>query len=105
MDPDTANGPTRNIPIFGEVPVDGSLVVLLPAALIGVLGVILSVVVAVQSTDLIVDSLNSIADDISQTATTKSSMVYDESVCRGLCSTQDEDLEGLKKFMESLRKD
>lgn len=105
MDPETASGPTRNIPIFGEVPVDGSLVVLVPAALIGFLGFVLSIVVAFQSTDLIVDSLNSVADEISQTATAKSNRVYDENECRGICSSQSEDLEGLKNFMESLRKD
>jgi hypothetical protein len=105
MNPETANGPTRKIPIFGEVPVDGSLVVLVPAALIGVLGFILSIVVAVQNTDQIVDSLNSVADELSQTATSKVNKVYDESVCRGLCSSQESDLEGLRSFMESLRKD
>lgn len=105
MDPETANGPTRNIPIFGEVPVDGSLVVLVPAAVIAFLGVILSIVVAVNSSDEIVNSLSNVVDDISQTASTKTNMVYDESVCRGLCSSQSDDLEGLRKFMETLRKE
>ena len=105
MDPETANGPTRTIPIFGEVPVDGSLVVLIPAALIGFLGLIFSIIVAVQSTDSIVDSLSMLADDLSQTANEKSNMLYDEGVCRGLCSSQDADLDGLRIFMESLRKE
>jgi len=104
MDPETARGPTRNIPIFGEVPVDGSLIVLVPAAVIGFLGFVLSIVVAVQSSDLIVDSLNSVADDIAQTAFENSNKVYDESVCRGLCSSQDQDLNNLRSFMEGLRK-
>jgi hypothetical protein len=104
MDPETARGPTRNIPIFGEVPVDGSLIVLVPAAVIGFLGFVLSIVVAVQSSDLIVDSLNSVADDLAQTAFENSNKVYDESVCRGLCSSQDQDLDNLRSFMEGLRK-
>lgn len=104
MDPETARGPTRNIPIFGEVPVDGSLVVLVPAAVIGFLGFVLSIVVAVQSSDLIVDSLNSVADDLTQSAFENSNKVYDESVCRGLCSSQDQDLDNLRSFMEGLRK-
>lgn len=104
MDPETASGPTQNIPIFGEVPVDGSMVVLVPAAVIAFLGFVLSIVVAVQSQDQLIDALSSVADDISKTATEKTNMMYDEDVCRGICSTQEEDLDGLRSFMESLRK-
>ncbi len=104
MDPETARGPTRNIPIFGEVPVDGSLVVLVPVALIGFLGFILSIVITVQSSDLIVDSLNRVVEDIAITANENTNKIYDENVCRGLCSSQEQDLDGLKSFMEGLRK-
>eukprot|EP00429_Kryptoperidinium_foliaceum_P052562 CAMPEP_0176081950 /NCGR_PEP_ID=MMETSP0120_2-20121206/40992_1 /TAXON_ID=160619 /ORGANISM="Kryptoperidinium foliaceum, Strain CCMP 1326" /LENGTH=188 /DNA_ID=CAMNT_0017415717 /DNA_START=106 /DNA_END=672 /DNA_ORIENTATION=- len=104
MDPDAATGPTKKVPFFGEVPVDGGLVVLIPAAVIAFLGFILSIVVAANSSDQIVASLNQVADDIAQQASEKTNMVYDENVCRGICSNQDQDIEGLQRFMESLRK-
>jgi hypothetical protein len=104
MDPEAIRGPTRNVPLFGEVPVDGGLVVLVPAAVIALLGFILSIVVAVNSSDELVAALSNVADDIAQTASQKTNMVYDEGVCRGICSSQEEDLQGLAKFMESLRK-
>jgi hypothetical protein len=105
VDSATANLPTRNIPFFGEVPVDGSLVVLVPAAVIAVLGLLMSVVVAVNSRDAIVATLAQVSDELSQTAISKSSQTYDDSVCRGICSTQQEDLEGLKTFMNRFAKD
>lgn len=104
MDPGTGDGPTKNVPFFGEVAVDGGLVVLIPAALIAILGGIMSVVVAVNSSDQLVAALSNVADDIAQTASEKTNMVYDDSVCRGICSSQEEDLKGLATFMESLRK-
>jgi hypothetical protein len=100
MDPSTANAPTRNIPIFGEIPVDGSLTVLAPAAVIAVLGLIFSIVVTFNNQDEFVKIITQASQDIGQNKNT----VYDENVCRGLCSTQDQDLEGLRGFMESLRK-
>lgn len=103
-DPTASTGPTKNVPFFGEVAVDGGLTVLVPAAVIAILGFILSFVVAFNSSDEIVSSLLQVPDNISQTATTKTNMVYDENACRGLCSSQEQDLEGLRSFMESLRK-
>ena len=103
-DPSVANLPTRNVPFFGEVPVDGSLTVLIPAAVIAVLGFVLSIVVAFNSKDLLVSTLNQVSDEISSTAVRQSNQKYDESVCRGICSSQQDDLEGLKKFMGALKK-
>jgi hypothetical protein len=104
MDPSKVKLPTKDDPLFGEISVDGSLIVLVPAAVIAILGFILSIVVAFQSQDLSVESVYQVAGDISQTASTKTIAVYDENVCRGLCSSKDQDLEGLRSFMESLRK-
>lgn len=104
MDPGAADVPTKNLPLLGEVPVDGSLALLVPAAVIAVLGFLLSIVVAFQSQDLIVQSLVQASEDIAQTASMKTNMVYDDNVCRGLCSSQEQDLDNLRNFMESLRK-
>jgi hypothetical protein len=73
------------------------LIVLAPAAVIAVLGFIFSIVVTFNNQDEFVKIIN----QASQQNTNK---VYDENVCRGLCSSQDQDLEGLRGFMESLRK-
>ena len=104
MDPETANQPTRKVPLLGEIPVDGSMTVLLPAAGIAVLGFIFSIVVAFNSQDEFVRILSQVSEDISDTAAQKTNMVYDENVCRGLCSSQEQDLEGLRGFMEMLAK-
>jgi hypothetical protein len=105
VDAATANLPTRNIPIFGEVPADGSLVVLVPAAIMAVLGFALSIVVAFNSKDAIVATLSQVSDEISQTAVSRSSQMYDDGVCRGICSSQQQDLEGLKTFLSRFSKD
>jgi hypothetical protein len=104
MDPATANAPTRKLPLFGEVPVDGSMTVLLPAAGIAALGFIFSIVVAFNSQDEFVRIIAQAGTDIADQATQKTNMVYDENVCRGLCSSQESDLEGLRNFMQSLAK-
>ena len=104
VDPNAPDAPTKNLPLLGEVPVDGSLVVLVPAAVIAVAGFVLSIVIGFSSSDKIVNSLNQVVDDIAVQANEKVNRQYDENTCRGLCSSQEQDLEGLKSFMESLRK-
>lgn len=101
-EPTPANVPTVNAPLFGEVPADGNLALLVPAAAIGVLGFIFSIVVAFNSRDTIVQELSRVElPEMKYTPT-----VVEEGQCRGLCSSQDEDLDGLRNFMESIsRKD
>lgn len=89
---------TKNVPLLGEIPVDGSLVVLLPAAGIAILGFLLSFVVAFNARDEIVTSLESVNPPPPK------EIIKDEG-CRGLCSDQDEQLETLRGFMDGLRKD
>jgi hypothetical protein len=102
MDPSTTKAPTRNIPIFGEVPADDRLILVAAVTVIAVLGFILSIVVTFNNQDEFVRIINQATKDLSdQNPTNK---VYDESVCRGLCSSQKQDLEGLRGFMDSLRK-
>ena len=98
---DNSDQPTRNVPFFGEIPADGSLL-LGGAVVFAVLGFIYSIVIAVNSSDQIVNSLSQIPHSISQTAIDRSNQVYDENVCRGLCSSQSDDIDGLRNFMESI---
>ena len=99
-DSDSANVPTRQVPLFGEVPADGNLALLIPAATIAILGFLLSIFVAFNSRDAIVQSLSSVELPKMEYTPT----VIEEGKCRGLCSSQDEDLDGLRSFMESISK-
>ena len=99
-EPTPANVPTRQVPLFGEVPADGNLALLVPAAAIGILGFIFSIVVAFTSRDSIVEELSKVEVPKMEYTPTK----IEEGKCRGLCSSQDEDLDGLKNFMEGISK-
>lgn len=103
MDPQ-APAKTANLPLFGEVSVDGSLLVLIPVAVIAIGGFILSIIVAFNSQDQIMDQINQVTDSVTKTAVEKVNQQYDPNECRGLCSDQQQDLDGLRKFMEGLKK-
>mmetsp|Transcript_26136 Transcript_26136/g.36618 ORF Transcript_26136/g.36618 Transcript_26136/m.36618 type:complete len:248 (-) Transcript_26136:117-860(-) len=104
MDPGAQEGKTTNIPLFGEVPVDGGLTVLVPAALIAIVGFIMSINIIANSQDAILSGLTQISEDANKAAIERTNKVPDDNVCRGLCSNQDESYEGLKSFMQSLSK-
>mmetsp|Transcript_27244 Transcript_27244/g.58537 ORF Transcript_27244/g.58537 Transcript_27244/m.58537 type:complete len:211 (-) Transcript_27244:248-880(-) len=92
---------TRPVPLFGEVTVSGDLIVLLPAAVISILGLIFSIVVAFNSGDAFVEESSQVELTEMKNAPT---VVVEEGRCRGLCSSQDEDLDGLRSFMGSFSK-
>jgi hypothetical protein len=94
-----------NAPLFGEIPVDGSLVVLLPALVIGIVGFAMSINIIINSQDAIVDSLNQLSEDATAAAVAKTNIAAPLGQgCRGLCSNQQEDLQGLQKFMQGIGK-
>lgn len=97
-EPTPANVPTVQVPLFGEIPADGNLALLVPAAAISILGFLFSIVVAFNARDSIAQELSSVELPKMQYTPT----VVDEGKCRGLCSSQDEDLDGLRNFMESI---
>lgn len=99
MDPVTANAPTRNVPLLGEIPVDGSLFVLAPAAIIGVLGFLMSINIAFQSRDIFIKGLEQIAKEMSRPPVKE---VVAKDSCRGLCSNQEDQLKSMRRFMENL---
>jgi hypothetical protein len=92
-------------PLFGEIPVDGSLVVLVPALVIGIVGFAMSINIIINSQDAIVDSLNQLSEDATAAAVAKTNIAAPLGQgCRGLCSNQQEDLQGLQKFMQGIGK-
>lgn len=98
----TENTNTIKAPLLGELAIDGSLVVLVPALVIGVVGFAMSINIAMNSGDAIVDSLNQLSEDVTAAAVAKTNMAAPlGDGCRGICSGNNE---GLERFMESLRK-
>ena len=94
-----------NMPLFGEIAIDGSLVVLVPALVIGIVGFAMSFVILLNSQDSIVDSLNQLSQDATAAAAAKTNMAAPLGQgCRGLCSNQDENLQGLEQFMQGIGK-
>ncbi len=94
--------PTQTVPIFGEIPADGTMMLLAPAVVFAVLGFLFSFVIAFNSADQIVDSIAQTGESIAQTAQNRNNKVYDKNVCRGLCSTQEQDVDGMRNFMEAI---
>lgn len=101
MDDDMVNTPTTKVPLLGEVPLDGSIVVLLPVALIAIVGFIMSINIAFNSSDAIVQKLEEV-NTVLSTPPAKENTITEDSGCRGLCSNQDEQLDNMRNFMNSL---
>lgn len=101
MDNEMVNTPTTKVPIIGEIPLDGSIVVLLPVALIAVIGFITSINIAFNSSDAIVQKLEEV-NAVLSAPPVKQNVITDDSGCRGLCSNQDEQLDNMRNFMNSL---
>ena len=93
---------TTNVPLLGEIPADGNLALLAPAAAIAILGFIFSIVVAFNARDAIVEEFSQVQVELPKMEYTPT--VVEEGVCRGLCSSQESDLEGLRGFMQGLAK-
>lgn len=101
MDDETRNAPRTNIPVWGELILDKSLIVFLPVATFAIAGFFLSLYVASNAQDSFVDAW---VDAARQQSMSTAAEVDAAGGCRGLCSNQEQDLEGLRAFMESLRK-
>jgi len=102
-DPQTADAKSINVPLLGEFPIDGSVVVLAPAAIIAVLGFVMSINIAFNSKDVILSSVQGVGEVMSTPPVMKTTVRSDG--CRGLCSSQESDLEGLRSFMGRFAKD
>lgn len=91
-----------------ELPIDGSLVVLLPAVGIAVLGIITSIMVISNSADPVlaappgggtmIDAAGQVGIQATERMVENISDATDEA-CRGLCSSQEEQLENMRSFM------
>jgi hypothetical protein len=99
MDEETANAKSIPVPLWGELILDRSLFVLLPVAAFGIGGFLLSIYVAMNSGDAF---SNAFVDGDLARVVQESTPV--ENACRGLCSSQEDDLEGLRNFMSKFAK-
>jgi len=101
MDEDMLNTPTTKVPLLGEIPLDGSIVVLAPAAVIAVVGFIMSINIGLNNKDALFEKVTEVNTVLSKPPV-KKSVVLDTNSCRGLCSNQDEQLESMRGFMQGL---
>ena len=100
MDPQTQQAERIPVPIWGELILDRSLFVFLPIAIFAMGGILLSLYVLVNSSDTFVNAIVDTATK--QSIPTSSSSLPDINSCRGLCSSQSQDLEGLRSYMNRL---
>lgn len=99
MDEETLNAPTTKLPILGEVPKDGSLIILVPAAAIAVIGFITSIYLIVKNSDAISGQIEAVNAILSTPPVTENKV---SDGCRGLCNNPGEQLNTMKGFMEGL---
>lgn len=101
MDETTARADTVQVPLWGELILDKSLFVLLPLAAFAVGGILLSLYILLNSGDAFVDAL---AENAVLQSTTPTPATTNADSCRGLCSSQEQDLEGLRSYMSRFAK-
>ena len=88
--PVTQDPPTNvKLPLLGTFELDGSTLVVVPAATIGVLGVLTSIYIGLTSTDSVEKALEQLREDEKRA---RSAKVVPKSECRGLCGSQEDDL-------------
>ena len=98
-----ATAKKTKVPFLGEIDVDGSILVLGPAVVLAVVGFVMAAVLAFSVKDDFVNQLSQLSTDINTVALDKTNQAGDGG-CRGLCSSQDEQLESMRSFMQGLGK-
>jgi len=99
MDPQAgADKPTTTIPFLGEVNMDKTLFIALPTVTFALLGFFSFFMVAMNSGDAVVDAVNEWNENLLNPTPKE----LDPNQCRGLCSSQESDMEGLRIFMNTL---
>lgn len=101
MDEETINAKRMQIPIWGELILDKSLIVLIPAAFFAVIGFAMSIYVILNSQDAIVDALADASSPAYLKGVSEGTNV-DPNACRGLCGSQQDDLEALRGIMNGI---
>eukprot|EP00977_Amphora_coffeiformis_P012044 scaffold2974_cov181-Amphora_coffeaeformis.AAC.12 len=91
---DDPNAKTVQVPIFGELVLDKSLYIFVPAVAFAVIGFVTSIYVALTATD----------EWVIPSQSEQTPKVINDSGCRGLCSQQEQDLEGLREYMQRFAK-
>jgi hypothetical protein len=96
--PASTTASSVSIPVLGSLELDRSLFLLVPLIGFAVGGILLSLYILVNSGDAIVQSV------AESTATRATTTIDSGAACRGLCSSQQQDLEGLRTYMNNLGK-
>jgi hypothetical protein len=90
--------PIRNLPILGEVAMDQSVYLVAFAVVFGILGLVFSIYVGISNQEAFTEALK--ANPYLQSA----GSAPDGEGCRGICSSQQDDLDQLRVFMNGLGK-
>lgn len=104
MDDDTMNAPTLKLPLWGDIILDRSLFLFLPLAGFAILGFLLSIYILINSGDEFVNAIteNAKVQSLTTLKPIFSSDGTEIDTCRGLCSSQEQDLQNLKIYMNNL---
>mmetsp|Transcript_23767 Transcript_23767/g.49529 ORF Transcript_23767/g.49529 Transcript_23767/m.49529 type:complete len:241 (-) Transcript_23767:46-768(-) len=92
-----------SLPLLGTIPVDGNLLLIIPAGVIGVLGLLTSLYIGLTSSDDISKALKEadlgLAPNV-KNAGGRVKVKKDGKECRGLCYSQEEDLRNKQDRIE-----
>mmetsp|Transcript_28709 Transcript_28709/g.44634 ORF Transcript_28709/g.44634 Transcript_28709/m.44634 type:complete len:257 (-) Transcript_28709:70-840(-) len=86
----------------GVIPRDGSLLLLIPSLVISVGGFLAAIGIALNSGDAISQAVNEMEQSYVDSFKPKPAVYTPSETCRGLCSNQQEDLDGLRSFMQKI---
>ena len=86
----------------GVIPRDGSLLLLIPSLVITVVGVVAAIGIALNSGDAISQAAGEMKQGYVESFKPKPAVYEASENCRGLCSNQEEDLDGLRTFMQKI---
>merc|ERR1719215_1401374 len=89
----------------GVIPRDGSLLLLIPSLVISVGGFLAAIGIALNSGDAISQAVNEMEQSYVDSFKPKPAVYTSPSeteTCRGLCSNQEQDLDGLRSFMQKI---
>lgn len=96
-----AAAPSVRIPLWGDLILDRSLFLLVPLVGFAVGGILLSLYILVNSGDAVAEA---VAENARQQSIPTTVMNNNNNECRGLCSSQAKDLEGLRNYMSGFGK-
>jgi len=98
MDGDAAGAQSVSVPLLGEI--SEKELVLIPVAAFAVIGFLFAIYIGLTSSDAFV----ALEDAATKGKQSPTPVQINAEGCRGICSSQEKDLEGLRQFMNNFAK-